>query len=590
MLTHFPPADTYNGMATMEELRYHGANYKDADRSSEAMYLYGYGDGGGGVTAPMIERLARAADLQGVPRATFAGPDAFFDRLAERVGDLATIEGELYFEYHRGTYTSQGEIKRFNRLNEGGLQTLEFLAVATALAGGSAPARDEVEGLWRRLLTNQFHDILPGSSIGEVNVTAVRELTTLAADLEAMNTGLLAGLAGAGRGAVPVNPTGFARAEIAETPNGDLVFALAAPFAAGRIGETSDRVTLAEAADGTITLENAALTAVLSAGGEVLSLVHRASGREALSGPANRMLLHDDRPVRFDAWDIDPFALETTRDVAPAHAREILSRGPLRAEVRFERRIGAASAMTQTVRLDAGARRLEFHTLLDWHERERWLKAAFPLACRAMSASFETLFGAVERPTHQNTDADAARYEVPGHRWADLSEPDFGVSLLSDSRYGFSSLGQVLGLSLARGATWPDPRADAGEHRFAYALYPHAGDWRAAGTVAEGAAFNRPLLWASGAAAPVLGASLVSASPAQVVVDGIKPAEDGEGWVVRLYESTGAQVRARLAFGPAVAHAWLSNTLEDRLEPIALKDGACEVDLRGFQLLTIRVV
>ncbi|MDB5483076.1 MAG: hypothetical protein JWO83_4129 [Caulobacteraceae bacterium] len=590
VLTHFPPADTYNGLATMEELRYHAANYKDADRSGEAMYLFGYGDGGGGADADMIERLARAADLQGVPRARLAAPEAFFERLEARADDLAAIEGELYFEYHRGTYTSQGEIKRLNRLDEGRLQTLEFLCVASALAGRPAPGRDEVERLWRVLLTNQFHDILPGSSISPVNVTAVAQLSALAEDVASVNGGLLAGLVDRGAGeATPVNPIGFARAEVAGTPDGALVFAVAEPFAAGRQATPSDAVSVRELGGGSIRLENAHLSALVSAAGEVLSLVHRGSGREALAAPANRMILFDDRPTAFDAWDIDPFALETARDAPGAHRCEVVSRGPLRAEVRFERRIGAASGLIQIVRLDAGARRLEFHAVLDWRERNRWLKAVFPVACRASHATYETLFGAVERPTHQNTDADLARYEVPGHRWADLSEPGFGTSLLSDSRYGFSVHGGEMGLSLARGPTSPDPHADAGEHRFAYALYPHEGDWRAADTVAEGARFNRPLLWAPGQPADLLRTSLVSASPGHVVVDSIKPAEDGEGWVVRLYESSGARVRARLAFGPAVTSARLSNTLEDRLRPLALEGGAVEVDLRGFQLMTIRI-
>jgi alpha-mannosidase len=589
VITHFPPADTYNGLATAEELRYHGANYKDADRSGEAMYLFGYGDGGGGADAGMIERLSRAADLQGLPKVVMASPEAFFGRLERAVDDLATIEGELYFEYHRGTYTSQGEIKRLNRRNEGALQTLEFLAAVAGLAGRPAPDRGVVEALWRRLLTNQFHDILPGSSIAEVNVTAVRELAALADDLADHHRRLLADLVEAPGGATPINPIGVSRAEVAETPAGDLAFVVAPPFAAGWIGATDDAVVVTEGVDGTIRLENAALTALLSPGGELLSLVHRLSGREALASPANRLILHDDRPTAFDAWDIDPFALETARDEPPAHAREILARGPLRAEVRFERRIGAASALAQIVRLDAGAGRLEFHAVLDWRERNRWLKTVFPLAARAPQASFETLFGAVERPTHRNTDADLARYEVPGHRWADLSEPGFGVSLLSDARYGFSADGQLLGLSLARGPTWPDAHADAGEHRFAYALYPHSGDWREAGTVAEGARFNRPLAWAPGAPAAILAAPAALASSANVVIDGIKPAEDGEGWILRLYESAGASTNARITLGHAVGRAWLANTLEDRLAPVAVADGALDVELRGFQMMTIRL-
>jgi alpha-mannosidase len=206
-----------------------------------------------------------------------------------------------------------------------------------------------------------------------------------------------------------------------------------------------------------------------------------------------------------------------------------------------------------------------------------------------MNATYETMFGAVERPTHANTDADLARYEVPGHRWSDLSEPGFGVSLLSDGRYGFSTFENQMALSLVRGPVSPDPNADIGEHRFTYALFPHAGDWRAAGTVAEAMRFTRPPLWVAGAPAAVLDHALALAEPTEAVIDTIKPAEDGEGWVVRMYESSGAPARALLSFGVPVTQAWLSNTLEDKLAPLSLDAGTLSLDLRGFQIVTLRL-
>lgn len=589
VLTHFPPVDTYNADASVEELRYHAANYKDADRSADALYLFGHGDGGGGPEAGMVEALARTRDLLGVPRCEIRSPDAFFDRLEAASGDLATVEGELYFEYHRGTYTSQAEVKRLNRLAEGRLQTLDYLAAAAGLAGRPAPARDAVEALWRTLLTNQFHDILPGSSIGEVyqrTVPELAELTERAAEAAQALVDTLSGGDGAPR---PVNPTGFSRAEVADGPDGTPCFIRCAPFSAGDVVPPEDEVRIAKTADGRIRLENGRIAALLTPGGGVASLVHRASGREALAAEANRIVLFDDRPIQFEAWDIDPFALETAREAEPAHAWEIVAEGPLRAEVRFERRLGEASRMVQTVRLDAGSGRLAFDTAIDWRERRTLVKALFPIACRARTATYETMFGAVERPTHANTDADLAQYEVPGHRWADLSEPGFGVSLLSDARYGYSCFDQTLGLSLVRGPQSPDARADIGEHRFAYALYPHAGDWREAGTVGQAAAFNRPVLWSRGAVAGVLQAPLARVDAASVVVDTIKPAEDGDGWIVRLYESAGARAETRISFGVPVRAAFASNTLEDRLEPLTLEANGLALTLRPFQIMTLRL-
>ncbi|HEY0463847.1 MAG TPA: glycoside hydrolase family 38 C-terminal domain-containing protein [Polyangiaceae bacterium] len=587
VLTHFPPVDTYNGMATCEELRYHAANYKDADRSAQALYLFGYGDGGGGPDADMIESLRRTKDLLGVPRSETRDPNAFFDRLEREAHNLATVEGELYFEYHRGTYTSQSEVKRLNRLIEGRLQDLEYLCTAAALAKIATPSRSEIETLWRVLLTNQFHDILPGSSIGEVYERTRPELCETAEAAAGAAQSLLDALASGGA-ATPVNPIGFARDELAAAPDGALCRVVAEPFAAGRIEDARDRVRLEDGPDG-IVLANAALVATLSRGGSVLSLVHKASGREALAAPANRFVLFDDRPTEYEAWDIDPFALETGRETPAAERCEIVSRGPLRAELRFERRIGKTSRMTQTVRLDAGAARLEFDTEIDWNERRKLLKAVFPLAAQAPRATYETMCGAVERPTHANTDADLAQYEVPGHRWADLSEPAFGVSLLTDSRYGYATFGSVMSLSLLRGTMSPDPGGDLGVHRLRYALYPHAGDWRAGGTVAEALRFNRPLLWTNGAAHAVLAKPLAAADNEAVVIDTIKPAEDGKGWVVRLYESQGSAVRTRLRFGVNVRRAQLSNTLEDDGETLPLEGNGLTLTLRPFQIATLRV-
>ncbi|HEV2363727.1 MAG TPA: glycoside hydrolase family 38 C-terminal domain-containing protein [Caulobacteraceae bacterium] len=588
VLTHFPPADTYNGACRIAELRYHAANYKDADRSEDGLYLFGFGDGGGGPTDEMVERLARVGDLQGVPRAAIRSPDDFFDRLERSAADLETVEGELYFEYHRGTYTSQAEVKRLNRLVEGRLQTLEWLCAVSARTGLERPQRDEIEALWRALLTNQFHDILPGSSISEVYARTVPELESLAERCAVAAGDLLKRLAGEGEGDVyPVNPAPFARAEVAQAPDGTLRYISAPAMAAGTIVECPDEARAREKG-GRFVLENAALSAVISAQGDLVSLVHKASGREVLAGSGGRLLSFDDRPTAHEAWDIDPFALETARAAPAATEVAIVRPGPLRAEVRIVRPLGAASRLEQRVILDAASPHLEFDCALDWRDRRTFIKAVFETSIRAPRASFETMFGAVERPTHASTDADLARFEVPAHRWADLAEPDFGLSLITDCRYGYSAWGGVLGLSLIRGPMIPDPGADIGEHRFRYALYPHQRDWRSAATVARAAAFNRALLWASGAVPETLRAPLASASSPHVVIDTVKPAEDGQGLVFRLYEASGGSARTRIVFSYRPRQVFVSNTLEDRLEELEIFEGAVELQLRGFQIVTLR--
>jgi alpha-mannosidase len=375
-----------------------------------------------------------------------------------------------------------------------------------------------------------------------------------------------------------VNTVGVARREVDAAPGGSRVVVEAPPYGAGREVEANDEVRV----DG-LTLENAHLRVTLAADGTVTSVVDRATGREALAAPGNRLELYEDRPVLFDAWDIDPFHLETRRDCEAARSYEVDAE-PLRAVVCFERTIGESSRLAQYVTLDAGSRRLAFHTVVDWHERHTLLKTCFPLNVRAPNATYETAFGYAERPTHFSTSWDRARYEVPGHRWADLSEHGFGVSLLTDSKYGYSCFGNELRVSLLRSPTSPDPEADQGKHEFGYALVPHAGGWREAGIVAEGISFNAPFRWTTDAPA-----SFASVDDPNVVLDTIKRAEDSDAIVLRLYEAHGARGVARVRLGVPLASAVRANALEDDGEPLDVDGGAIIVPYRPHELVTVKV-
>ncbi|MEA2396115.1 MAG: alpha-mannosidase [Solirubrobacteraceae bacterium] len=587
VLTHFPPADDYNARATVAELRRDVRAYRDNDRSRHSLLVFGHGDGGGGPTRAMLERLRRARDVRGLPRTTIRTPEAFFDRLRDDAGELRTIVGELYFEYHRGTYTTQAALKRGNRRCEAALHDAELLGAVVARRDGGAYPREELAELWRVLMVNQFHDILPGTSIAEVNERARRDLAAVEAGAVAVAERALAAL-GADGPARPVNTTPFPRREVVRDVAGELVLVQAPPHGAGEVvaARAADAVSATRTPDGGVVLENAHLRAAIDAGGALVSLVDRASGRESLSAPANRLELYEDRPVAWDAWDVDPFHLETRADCAPADGIADLVAHPLRAEVAFERPVGRASHLRQTFRLDAAARRLEVHTTADWHEDHRLLKVAFPLAVHAHEATYETAFGAVRRPTHFSTRHDLARYEVPGHRWADLSEHGFGVALLTESKYGYSAYGDTLRLSLLRAPKSPDPEADMGEHAFAYALAPHAGGWQDGGVVAQARAFNAPLRW---------GAGIAPAGPwAQVdepglVLDTIKLAEDGGALVLRLYEAHGARGRARVRVGLPFASARRASLLEDDLGAAAVDGGEIVLDYRPWEIVTLLV-
>jgi alpha-mannosidase len=586
VLTHFPPTDTYNAEATVGELRRGVRQYADHDRSGHSLLVFGFGDGGGGPTRAMLERLRRAGDLRGLPRTSLRSPAEFFDRLEAGAGELRTIVGELYLEYHRGTYTTQAAIKRGNRRCEQALHDTELLCALAARLRDFDYPREELRGLWRVLLTNQFHDILPGSSITEVNERARRELAEVERGADELAVRALGALEARERGpaAAPVNTTAFPRIEVVRDPGGQLVLVGAPPLGVGAAAQAGP-VSAEQLADGGAALENEHLRATLTAGGELASLVHKSTGREALSAPANRLELYEDLPVDFDAWDIDPFHLETRADCAPAEGIAALDSSPLRAEALFERRVGEASALRQTFRLDAGSHRLEVHTVADWHESHRLLKVAFPLAVHAHEATYETAFGVARRPTHYSTRHDLARYEVPGHRFADMSEHRFGVALLSESKYGYSAFGDTLRMSLLRAPKSPDPEADIGEHAFAYALYPHAGGWQDGGVLGEAAAFNAPLRWGSGLSR----GAWVRVDPPGLVLDTVKLAEDSRALVLRLYEPYGGRGQARIELAMPFSSARRSNLLEDDLGPAEVSGGAIAVDYRPWEIVTLLV-
>jgi alpha-mannosidase len=553
VLSHFPPADTYNSDANVPELLRASRQYLDHDQSRTSLLVFGYGDGGGGPTRPMLETLRRARDLQGLPRVRQVTSEEFFAALEREPAERPVVVGELYFEYHRGVYTSQAAVKRGNRRCEQGLHDAEFLAVAR---GGDYP-RAELDRLWKLLLVQQFHDILPGSSIGAVYEGARRDLAEVEDSANAL----------CGEGDALVNTTPFARRDVV----GDAIFE-AAPYATAAAVQPRDEVE----ADG-LTLENAHLRATFAEDGTLVQLFDKATDREALSAPGNLFELYDDDPVEFDAWDIDPYTLATGRAAPPATAHSTSS-SPLRGAISFE-----YPSLRQTVVLDAESRVLEFRTEVDWHTSHTLLKVCFPLAVRSRTATYEMPFGYAERPTHYSTRRDAAQYEVPGHRWADLAEHGFGVALLNDSKYGYSCFGNELRLTLLRSPKSPDPEADMGRHEFAYAVMPHAGDWRTAGVLAEATRLNAPLRRTAAIQ------QFAAVEDPNLVLSTVKRAEDSDAIVLRFYEPYGARGTARVRVGLPFASARRANALEDDGEALQVEGDTIVIPYRPHELVTVKV-
>jgi len=585
VLAHFPPADTYNAEAEIAEMRRNARDYRDHAFSRSSLLVFGYGDGGGGPTPAMLETLRRTRDLQGVPRTTITTPDDFFDALAADAADRPVLVGELYFEYHRGTYTTQAAAKRANRECERALHDAELLAAVAGRVTGSGYPHEALAEAWQLVLLNQFHDVLPGSSIREVYEQTARDHARVAEICAVESEAALGRVAGDGGSATPVNTLGVSRAEVADRPAGGLVWVEAPPCGTGAVAPAPGAVRVAES-DDAIVLENDRLRATVGRDGLIRSLVEIPSGREALAGPGNRLQLFDDRPVANDAWDVDPFHLETEADVPPAESVAVARSEPLRAEVEIRWRFGRASAMRQTVRLDAGSARLELHGEADWHERHTLLKVLFPVAVRAANATYQMQFGHTERPTHYTTSHDEARFEVPGHRFADLSEHAFGVALLTDCKYGYSTYENRMRISLLRSPTYPDSEADQGMHRFAYAVMPHQGGWREAGVVAEAARFETPLRWAPGELAA---GSWFAVDGPNLVLDTVKRAEDSDALVLRLYEAHGARGSAWIRVGVPFSGAARANLLEDRADELAVAGDTIAVGYRPHEIVTVLV-
>ena len=591
VLTHFPPADTYNSEVSGAELAHAARNFADKGAATRSLLPFGWGDGGGGPTREMLARAARVRDLDGSPRVEVERPDAFFEAAETEYPQAPVWVGELYLEFHRGTYTSQARTKQGNRRSEHLLREAELWAATAAVRTGAAYPLEDLDRIWKVVLLNQFHDILPGSSIAWVHRQAVEAYAAVAAELEGIITDAQSALAGEGDVEVAFNAAPHGRAGVA-------ALGAAVPLGSGRDLEVRadgrGRPGVEVRADGDEwVLDNGLVTARVDARGLLVSVVDAASGREALApGSAGNLLqVHPDTPNKWDAWDVDAFYRNAVRDLDAVESVEAVDGG-----VRVVRRFGSSTA-TQLVTLPAGEPRVDVDTEVDWREREQILKAAFDLDVATERATSEVQFGHVHRPTHTNTSWDVAKFETCAHRWVHVGEPGYGAAVVNDSTYGHDvtrrereggGVTTCVRLSLLRAPQSPDPHADLGVHRMRYALVPGAG---IAEAVREGYRLNLPLRVVHGSGQAV--EPLVAVDGEGVLVEAVKLADDGSGdVVVRLYESLGrrcsARVRARFEHAGAGAVDLLERPLPTDGVVDEGRDGGVSLALRPFQIVTLR--
>jgi alpha-mannosidase len=594
------------------------------DGFSTMMYAFGHGDGGGGPTREHLEFLARERDLEGMPRMRMAGPVEYFKDQEARGWPQVRYVGELYYQAHRGTYTSQARIKRGNRKSELALREAEMWGTVAAAMGRFKYPAAAMDEAWKTLLLCQFHDILPGSSIARVCQEAEAmhaEVQRQAGEATAAATTALArrgdaltvfNSLGHERSALVPLPRGWTCAADArgrclpqQTVEGARMVEVALPSCgwtsikpcrrAGRSskggpkcrpGRGADPVRASKAGPGKFLLENGLIRVELGAAGQITSLFDKQQGRELAAGPCNVLRMYKDVPAQHDAWDIDSQYVLTPVELGARAEARIVAAGPLVAVIRVSRRIGK-SDLVQGVSLRAGSRRIDFATTVEWRERHRMLKAAFPVAIHADEAIHEIQFGHVRRPNHQSRPFDADRFEVCNHKWTALAEAGRGAAVLNDCKYGVNVVGNTMNLTLLRSPVGPDAGADRGTQVFTYSLLTWAGCLVRAEVVREAYDLNVPATTARGAART---ASVFAVDAPNVIIEAVKPAEDGSGDVVlRLYEAARTATRATLSTSLKVRAAVETDMLENPKGRLAVKAGKVALDLRPFEIKTLRL-
>ena len=617
-------AATYNAEVEPGQVLDTWRGFQQKELHPNLLMAYGFGDGGGGPTREMIENLNVLAETPGMPRVHSSSVVDFYRRLEAQDGArLPVWQGGLYLELHRGTFTSQSRNKRANRKSEFALHDAEFLgAAASLLAGEYMYPRERVDQAWQTVCLNQFHDILPGSSAAPVYADSQAQYQQVLCAAEAVSREASQHLARALEldqeqpGLWLLNPAAAARRDLAlwpgHLPPGTALFhqGRALPSqdsASGTWIDAGERDSYslthcslqpgqpAPVAGGVQvserSLENAFLRVEFDAAGDIVRLFEKKSQRELLptGQKANHWQAFRDLPVNWDAWDLDRSYEDQVWEAEPAQSIEIVEAGPLRGALKMRRRI-LHSDYVQTIALEYASARLDFSTEIDWREKHVLLKTAFPVDVLAEEATYEIQWGSVQRPTHENTSWDWARFETCAHKWVDLSEGNFGVSLLNDCKYGHDIHGSVIRLSLLRSPAEPDAHADEGFHAFTYSLLPHSGRWNER-TVRAAYALNDPWqVLESTRAARTESLTLLRAEPANVVIETVKPAEDGRGWIVRLYESQRCRGRVALHTGFDLSGAAVCDLLENDQQPLPVAGRSVAFDLAPFQIVTLRLL
>ncbi len=569
--------------------------------------MFGYGDGGGGSTYRMLERAKRLKAFPGLPSSEMGHPQKFFEKAEEIREDLPVYNDELYYENHRGTYTSQAFIKKGNRKSEFLLSKAEALSVFAEL-----DCRNELEELWKLLLKNQFHDILPGTSIHEAMEDCRPDFKKLSED----GTRLLDNAIGSVSAKISANSGGIAVFNmLSQTVSGAVTVktdkSVNAPmsvfykngeryirFLAENVSPMGyklipfgeEKKAPAVKCENGI-MENSLLRVEFDENGILTSVYDKENGRETLSGKGNLISVFLDKCVHETAWNLEQNYVKKEWTLEKADSVEILEANSVRAVVRTKRSFNK-SLVTQDMILYASSRQLIFETAVDWQERDKVMKAAFDVNVLSSSASFEAAHGAIDRPTHRNSPFDAARFEQCAHKWADLSEGDYGVSILNDCKYGYDILGSKMRITLMRAPTCPDTKGDLGLNTFTYSYYPHADSWQKGGTVKEAFMLNFALIGKElGEQEGILPSELsfLTVQSEDFIIDAVKPAQNGNGIIIRGYESCRFRGERTITLAKAFNKVTECNLMEENEREIGKNGNSFSFFVKPFEVKTFRV-
>ncbi|WP_096186509.1 alpha-mannosidase [Evansella halocellulosilytica] len=629
ILTHFITTPdrlgryTYHGEVKAKTVNGIWKEYKDKSLNQELLLAYGFGDGGGGVNREMLEMRRRFDDIPGIPNVKTSRADEYFERLHETVKDtdqyVHTWDGELYLEYHRGTYTSQAYNKRMNRKLELLYRDAEWLEVLKGTLTNKTSAQYKLNEGWKMILRNQFHDIIPGSSIEEVyadskveyeeaenigetvwskssqELTNDKEHTYTIFNSASWKQSQIVSISVISNHAAGtwLNCHGQEISSQKNQEGYDVyvedVPALGYTTITYKLGQTGR----SEKTEKVFMHHDSGVTSPFyriqwNKYGQLTEIYDLQLERHVLSQgeSGNVFQVFEDKPMNYDAWDIDLYYQEKMREVTALPNVEVMESGGLKAVIRFTWSY-MSSGIEQEMVLYKDTKRIDFRTNVDWHEQEQLLKVAFPVNVRATEATYDIQFGNVKRPTHWNTSWDLARFETVGHQWADLSERTFGVSLLNDCKYGYDIKDHIMRLTLIKSALRPDPTQDQGEHLFTYSLYPHEGDWYEGKTVEEAWAMNNPLKYVQGER-DTKELSLLKSSTNKIKIDAVKPSETDTRAVIRLHEYSGSNEYVELISDVKIK-SWQECDLMERPSGEIINENIMKFKIAPYEIKTFLV-